>query len=194
MPTHEKVPRAPAVIASGICITAIGIGVITMAGTVITMLARPTTATSALAVTITVAGVATLAALTIIGWRQLRVSLRYHVPTPPSEETPMSGISGSEPAHWHDEHGHHRMKDPREVYGNHWKNQTGNWTDADERAYTRHLIAHESMLVAPEPQPGDTEAIRSLVRAMQGAEEILRTGTELIATLRQEQQQKEADE
>lgn len=106
----------------------------------------------------------------------------------------MSSITGNEPDHWHDEHGRHRMKDPREVYGNHWKNQTGNWTDADERAYTRHLIAHESMLAAPEPQPGDTEAIRSLIRAMQNAEEILRTGTELIASLRQQQQQKAADE
>ena len=193
MRTHEKVPRSPRFIATIISAGSIGIGMTTLAAIGVLMVATGLESKWVLA-SVGITGMATLIIFATSGWRALTASERYYNDPPESQETPMSAINGNEPDHWHDEHGHHRMKDPREVYGNHWKNQTGNWTDADERAYARHLIAHESLLIAPQPQPGDTEAILALVRAMQGAEEILRTGTGLIAALRQQQQQKEANE
>lgn len=167
-----------------ISVGSIGIGIATMAGITAVTLSLRANGAGPIAF-IGCAGIVSIAILVAIGWPALIASQQYY--NPPPKENTMSAITGTEPGHWHDEHGHHRMKDPRVVYGNHWKNQTGNWSDPDERAYARHLIAHESLEGIPEVQPGDSELIESLIAMMHNADDTKRAAAYLITALRHKQ-------
>lgn len=94
----------------------------------------------------------------------------------------MSAITGTEPTHWHDEHGRHRMPDPRAAFGHKWQVATGDWTDEDERAYVRHLIEHDS---STEPLPNDPEAVRVLLEHIASLERTVAVERELVRKLRE---------
>jgi hypothetical protein len=101
----------------------------------------------------------------------------------------MSAITGTEPAHWHDPDGRHRMKDPRTIPGWNWDNTSGNWSDPDERAYVAHLIAHETLPPekAMDPvavRPDDDEATQAVIAAIGATQKVLSTYHEMLAALR----------
>lgn len=101
----------------------------------------------------------------------------------------MSRITGDEPAHWHDERGRHRMPDPRKIPGWDWEDTSGNWSDADERAYVQHLIEHEapSLARAMEPvtaRPGDNPTALAIIEAITSTQAMLATYHELLAAVR----------
>src|SRR5690606_5468044 len=95
----------------------------------------------------------------------------------------MSQITGREPAHWHDEHGNHRMPDARKYYGDQWSNPSGDWTSADERNYIRHLIRHED---GTDPLPDDPEAVRAILSHIDVMEQTIQTSRELVRELRKQ--------
>lgn len=105
------------------------------------------------------------------------------------KERSMSALTGTEPDHWHDADGHHRMKDPRKIPGWDWKKKSRNWSDADERAYVQHLIDHETpaperAMDPVEAQPDDSAAARALIDTIKTTQATLATCHELLATLR----------
>lgn len=103
----------------------------------------------------------------------------------------MSAITGTEPAHWHDEHGRHRMRDQRTIPGWDWENTSGDWSSPDERAYIQHLIAHEQLDEAGEPLPGDPPAVRALLEKIKIGRAIHDKEVLLVRALRQQHQAKE---
>lgn len=105
------------------------------------------------------------------------------------KERPMSAITGTEPAHWHDADGRHRMRDPRKIPGWVWKDKSGNWSDADERAYVQHLIDHEPpaperAMDPVEPRPGDPETALTIIAAIGVTQQMLAKYHELLAAVR----------
>jgi hypothetical protein len=105
------------------------------------------------------------------------------------KDGPMSAITGTEPAHWHDPDGRHRMKDPRTISGWDWNHTSGNWSDPDERAYVAHLIAHETTRPekAMDPvtvRPDDDEATQAVIAAIGTTQKVLSTYHEMLAALR----------
>jgi len=96
----------------------------------------------------------------------------------------MTAITGKEPKHWHDENGRHRMPDPRQSFGDKWKVATGDYTDADERAYVRHLIEHEPGAVAVR-LPGDSDQITQMFNFIDNCEKQIAVLHKLITTIRE---------
>lgn len=90
----------------------------------------------------------------------------------------MTRLSGSEPRHWHDSRGRHRMPDPRAV------EVAACYRDRDERAYLTHLEEHEALAEVPEPQPDDGPAVVSLFEHIESLEQIIRKERQLIIALR----------
>lgn len=118
----------------------------------------------------------------------------------------MGEITGNEPRHWHDEQGRHRMNDPRSYYGpspvlgadsepliekgepvmsdginrKYW--------EPDERMYADHLSTHEQMrdgTFEPQPEDGDSDAIKALFAERENSEQIIAKTNQLIAALRE---------
>lgn len=96
----------------------------------------------------------------------------------------MSAITGTEPDHWHDEHGHHRMKDPRTIPGWDWENQTGDWSDPDERAFTTHLVEHERLDETGDPLPDDPPEVRLLLDKIKFDRHVITKQIELVRIMR----------
>lgn len=106
----------------------------------------------------------------------------------------MSALTGKEPTHWHDEHGRHRMRDVRTLPGWDWEDRSGNWSDADERAYIQHLIAHEQADEAGEPMPGDPPEVLTLLEKIKVGRAIRDKEVQLVRALRQQHRAKESNE
>lgn len=100
----------------------------------------------------------------------------------------MSQITGREPAHWHDEHGNHRMNDPRRAFGDKWSDTSGDWTSADERSYVRHLIEHEERT---DPLPDDPEVVRAILAHIAVMEQAIETSRKLVGELRKQHRKKQ---
>lgn len=101
----------------------------------------------------------------------------------------MSAINGNEPAHWHDDHGRHRMRDVRTIPGWDWENKSRDWSSPDERAYIQHLIAHEE---AGDPLPGDPPAVLALLEKIKVGRATIDKEVQLVRALRQQHQAKES--
>lgn len=87
----------------------------------------------------------------------------------------MTQLNRREPRHWHDEHGAHRLSDPRKFTGiprEHW--------DEDDLYYVRHLEAHEAEAAIPAPQMSDTAEIKHLFRVIELAEQTVALARDLI--------------
>jgi len=91
----------------------------------------------------------------------------------------MSALIDSEPLHWHDDRGDHRMRDPRTIEG-----YASQWWDADERAYVRHLEAHEAELAIPTPRDDDSLEIVTLFEVIDNAKQTIKTAREAITAHR----------
>ena len=95
----------------------------------------------------------------------------------------MSAITGTEPAHWHDGGGKHKMADPRTIEG-----YQERWWDADERRYVTHLETHEGerseQRSDPQPSAEDSPAVRSLFALLDARERECQTIRELIVAQR----------
>ena len=98
----------------------------------------------------------------------------------------MSKLSLTDPGHWHDPDGSHRMKDPRDLPG-----YAPQYWDRDERLYVAHLAAHEDAVASPVPMIGDSHEIRQLFALLRTREKEVKLIKQLIAALRQSETTKE---
>ena len=97
----------------------------------------------------------------------------------------MSRITGNEKVHWHDQHGRHRLTDPRTHSGGDYPEK---FWGSDERAYADHLRLHEKVDGIPQPREDDSETITALFTAIALAEKVIKAHRQLINALRGEKQ------
>lgn len=90
----------------------------------------------------------------------------------------MSDITGTEPRHWHNTNGTHRMPDLRKIV------YPEKFWDKDERAYIEHLREHETLAKFPKPLPEDSDTIKNLFESIRLAERTAHNARELIIALR----------
>ncbi len=91
----------------------------------------------------------------------------------------MTRITNTEPRHWHDADGNHRMPDPRRlalpepILDPFTRQPTGEMSaptskgtichgDPDLALYWSHLDAHDRMHTIPDPLPDDPQEVRTL--------------------------------
>lgn len=125
-------------------------------------------------------GLLALALLVIFGWPRLMAA--EHAAR--KEHPRMSAITGTEPAHWHDQHGHHRMTDPRTLPGWDSASQSSHWSDADELDYVGHLTEHEHLDQIGEPLADDPPEVRQLLAKVKLDREVIAKQVELVRILR----------
>lgn len=105
----------------------------------------------------------------------------------------MSKITGSEPKHWHDADGKHRMPDPRKAFGpvqiagrpGEYSNGIPRrlWGDPDQVRYAEHLDAHDAVI--PERRDDDSDAVRVLFNKIEADQAAIAKAGELIKGLRE---------
>lgn len=88
-------------------------------------------------------------------------------------------ITGREPAHWHDDAGRHRLRDPREtgMPKTHWSKDT--------KAFAAHLEAHEHERAHPRKRAGDLPLVASLIDLIEARDRERHTMAELVDAIRQ---------
>lgn len=114
----------------------------------------------------------------------------------------MTRITNTEPRHWHDADGNHRMPDPRllatpqPVINPETGQPTGQMSsppskgaichgDPDLALYWSHLDAHDQLQTTPEPRHDDSLEIRSLFAKIASNEAQTKVLRMLIITLRE---------
>lgn len=93
----------------------------------------------------------------------------------------MSRLGEEDRRHWHDDKGRHRMPDPRTFAG-----YPERFWDADERAFVRHLEAHEAEDAVPRPRHDDPPEITALFERISAAEQTIEASRRLIRAKRQQ--------
>lgn len=97
----------------------------------------------------------------------------------------MSQITGQEPAHWHTQTDHgnvrHNMTDPRIIPDY----SPTHWTP-DERAFVKHLEAHENAANSVQPLENDHELVRAALAYLASEERRIASLRELVLALRHE--------